>query len=132
MPAEQAATSRIRHGARIDRALYTDPRLIEVSAAALAVLIAAKVWAVADQSQRVVGEEEPSAGWLLTETGEPWTEGRIAKITRLTGKQVGDAIAELRTAGMFIVSDLGASGLVGWRELKSTQRVKRYRDRRAA
>ena len=121
-----------RSGARIERALYTDPRLIEVSGFALAVYLAAKIWAVADPSQRVAGEEDACAGWLLTETGEPCTEARLGRITRFSEKAVFEALEELLRTGTMVRSDAGVLGVRGWRETSSTPRVQRWRDRKAA
>lgn len=77
-------------------------------------------------------EADPSIGWLVTETGRPYTVGMVQRMTPMSGDQVEEALFELAEVGIVVHSDEGAIGYVGWlwtQESPVTERTRRHREK---
>lgn len=69
-------------------------------------------------------------GWVRTDTGAPFSVGRMAAIIKGTPEQVLHSLGLLRTAGVIVERD-GAWGVVGWRLKQETPEAARVRRHRA-
>lgn len=74
-------------------------------------------------------------GWLVTDTGRPYTERTIRAMTPLADDQIAEGLLELEEVGLLVKADDGTWGYVGWRSTQEspvTVRTRRFRARKAA
>lgn len=74
-------------------------------------------------------------GWLVTDTGRPYTERTIRAMTPLADDQIAEGLLELEEVGLLVKADDGTWGYVGWRSTQEspiTARTRRCKARKKA
>jgi len=120
-----------RPWAKVWASFFTDEESFQLSADGLLLRIAFVVYSLPDPAHTLGGKETADIGWLVTEAGRPYDEQTLSRLTRLSVKALAAAFAELDRAGLLVLSDQGAHGILGWvrsQESPSTERVRRHRE----